>query len=398
MRFEVLLALLPVAIAAPVLTPRAGTVVPNKYIVKFKDSEISTAVESALSLLPKAPAHIYGFGKFKGFAAEFDESVLKLIKALPSVEYIEKDAIITAYDDEALLEQAKATLEKKTYVTQSSSTWGLGRISHVNKGTSSYTYDDSAGADTCSYVIDTGIYTAHPEFEGRATFLANYAGDGSNTDGNGHGTHVAGTIGSKTYGVAKKTKLYAVKVLDASGSGTNSGVIAGINFVASDSKTRSCPNGAVANMSLGGSKSTAVNSATANVVAAGVFMAVAAGNDGANAANYSPASEPTAFTVGATDSSDAKASFSNYGSVVDVFAPGVSILSTWNNGGTNSISGTSMATPHVAGLGAYLLALEGKKTPAALGSRIVALANKNKITGLPSGTVNYLAFNGNPSG
>ena len=109
-------------------------------------------------------------------------------------------------------------LEKKAYVTQSSSTWGLGRISHQAKGISSYTYDDSAGAGTCAYVIDTGISTTHPEFEGRATFLANYAGDGSNTDGNGHGTHCAGTIGSKTYGVAKKTKLYAVKVLDASGS------------------------------------------------------------------------------------------------------------------------------------------------------------------------------------
>jgi subtilisin family serine protease len=116
------------------------------------------------------------------------------------------------------MESAKATLQKKTLVTQSSATWGLGRISHVNKGSSSYVYDDSAGSGTCAYVIDTGIYTAHPEFEGRATFLANYAGDGQNSDGNGHGTHVAGTIGSKTYGVAKKTKLYAVKVLDASGS------------------------------------------------------------------------------------------------------------------------------------------------------------------------------------
>jgi len=392
MRFEVLLALLPVAIAAPLITPRAGTVIKDRYIVKFKDSDVATAaVESALSMLPKAPAHVYNIGKFKGFAAEFDAAILAKIQALPNVDFIEKDAVITAFEDEALL-------EKKAYVTQSSATWGLARLSHVNKGSSSYTYDDSAGSGTCAYVIDTGIYTAHPEFEGRATFLANYAGDGQNSDGNGHGTHVAGTIGSKTYGVAKKTKLYAVKVLDSSGSGTNSGVIAGINFVASDSKTRSCPNGAVANMSLGGGKSTAVNSATANVVSAGVFMAVAAGNDGANAQNYSPASEATAFTVGATDSSDAKASFSNYGAVVDAFAPGVSILSTWNNGGTNTISGTSMATPHVAGLGAYLLGLEGKVSPAALGSRIVALATKNKITGLPSGTVNYIIFNGNPSG
>ena len=128
------------------------------------------------------------------------------------VDYIEQDAVIYANLGET------DDLQKKAYVTQSSSTWGLARISHVNKGSSSYTYDSSAGTGTCSYVIDTGIYVAHPEFEGRATFLANFAGDGSNTDGNGHGTHVAGTIGSKTYGVAKQTKLYAVKVLDASGS------------------------------------------------------------------------------------------------------------------------------------------------------------------------------------
>ncbi|KAF2642619.1 subtilisin-like serine protease-like protein PR1A [Massarina eburnea CBS 473.64] len=394
MQLSLLLTLLPaVVIGAPLVTPRAGTVIPGKYIVKFKESEVSTAaVENAIGLLSKAPQHVYSIGKWKGFAAEISDDVLKIIQALPNVEYIEKDAVIKAFEDEE-------PLQKRTYVTQSSATWGLGRISHASTGSSSYTYDDSAGADTCAYVIDTGIYTAHTEFEGRATFLANYAGDGSNTDGNGHGTHVAGTIGSKTYGVAKKTKLYAVKVLNASGSGTNSGVIAGINYVASDSQTRSCPKGAVANMSLGGSKSTAVNSAAASVVSAGVFLAVAAGNDGANAANYSPASETSAFTVGATDSSDKIASFSNYGAVVDIFAPGVSILSTWNTAGsTNTISGTSMASPHVAGLGAYILGLEGKVTPAVLGARLQTLATKSKITGVPSGTVNYLGFNGNPSG
>lgn len=151
-------------------------------------------------------------------------------------------------------------------------------------------------------------------------------------------------------------------------------------------------------MSLGGTRSTTVNSAAANAVAAGVFFAVAAGNDGADAANSSPASEPTVYTVGATDSSDRVASFSNYGTIVDIHAPGVSILSTWLNGGTNSISGTSMATPHVAGLAAYILALEGKVTPAALSSRLTALATTGKITGLKGTTKNLLAFNGNPSG
>lgn len=265
-------------------------------------------------------------------------------------------------------------------------------------GSYAYTYDSSAGAGTCVYVVDTGIETSHPEFEGRATFLANFAGDGKNSDGNGHGTHCAGTVGSKSYGVSKKASLYAVKVLDASGSGSNSGVIAGINYVANDAKTRNCPNGAVGSMSLGGTKSTAVNSAAANAVSAGVFFAVAAGNEAADASGSSPASEATVYTVGATDSSDRVASFSNYGSIVDIHAPGVSILSTWIGGSTNTISGTSMATPHIAGLAAYILSLEGKKTPAALSSRLTALATQNKITGLKGSTKNLLAFNGNPSG
>ncbi|KAJ4295281.1 hypothetical protein N0V90_007292 [Kalmusia sp. IMI 367209] len=390
MRFELTLAFLPLVFGAPIITPRSGQVIPGKYIIKFKNNGFATtAVNGALNMLPKAPAHTYTLNSFKGFAAELSDDMVNKLASLPNVEYIEKDAIV-----KATIWEEDTTLDKKAIVTQSGATWGLGRISHVDKGSTSYVYDDSAGANTCAYIIDTGIYTAHPEFEGRATFLANYAGDGSNTDGNGHGTHVAGTIGSKTYGVAKKTKLYAVKVLDSSGSGTNSGVIAGINFVASDVKTRSCPKGAVANLSLGGSKSTSVNSAAAGVVSAGVFLAVAAGNEAQSAANVSPASEPTVFTVGATDSSDVFASFSNYGSLVDGNAPGVSILSTWNNGGTNTISGTSMATPHVAGLGAYLLALEGKKTPAALTTRIQTLSNKNKITSIKSGTVNYLVYNG----
>ncbi|KAI4618251.1 uncharacterized protein J4E87_007919 [Alternaria ethzedia] len=393
MKLSLLLALLPVALAlpAPVIVPRAGAPIPGRWIVKMKNENLQNLIDVALKVLKKDPAHVYKFAGFGGFSADMADDIVELLRNLPGVDYIEQDAIVKA-------NLGESHLEKKAYTTQSSSTWGLARISHQSPGSSSYTYDTSSGAGTCAYVIDTGIYTAHPEFEGRATFLANYAGDGQNSDGNGHGTHCAGTIGSKTYGVAKQTKLYAVKVLDASGSGSNSGVIAGINFVANDAKTRSCPNGAVANMSLGGSRSTAVNAAAANAVSAGVFMAVAAGNDGADARNSSPASEPTVYTVGATDSSDRLASFSNYGSVVDILAPGVSILSTWNNGGTNSISGTSMATPHVAGLAAYILGFEGKKTPAALSSRLTTLSLKNKISGVPSGTVNNLAFNGNPSG
>lgn len=257
------------------------------------------------------------------------------------------------------------------------------------------------------------------QFGGRATFLANYA-DSSNTDGNGHGTHVAGTstsppvpslpsllllrftvltsstVGGTTYGVAKLTSLFAVKVLDSDGSGTTSGVIAGMNYVTSDSATRSCPKGAVANMSLGGSKSTTLNAAAASMVNAGVFLAVAAGNNGANAALYSPASEPTVCTVGAIDDDDTRASWSNFGAVVDIFAPGVDILSSWigSTTATNTISGTSMATPHITGLGAYLLSLLGTKTPAALCAYIQSTASSGYISNPGTNTVNLIAFNG----
>ncbi|KAF2001931.1 subtilisin-like serine protease-like protein PR1A [Amniculicola lignicola CBS 123094] len=376
MHASLLLALLPSALAAPLIIPRGSALVPGKYIVKFKSDASESNLEEAKALLAHTPDHDYDFGAFKGFSGSVSSKTISKLQALDAVEYIQQDAQV----------------HSQVWLAEPGAPWGLGRISHVDKGNTTYVYDSIAGEGTCSYILDTGIMIGHPEFEGRATWLANYAGDGDDTDGNGHGTHVAGTIGSKTYGVAKKTKLYAVKVLDAGGSGTYAGVIAGINFAANDQKTRNCPKGSVANMSLGGGKNTAVNQAVAAAVSAGLFMAVAAGNDYGDSKNYSPASEPSACTVGATDSSDAKASFSNTGTLVDVFAPGVQVLSTWNNGGTNSISGTSMATPHIAGLGAYLLSYESIPT-SQLCSRIQALSHKGKITGLPSTTANNLAFN-----
>lgn len=244
-----------------------------------------------------------------------------------------------------------------------------------------------------AYIIDTGILVTHPDFGSRATFGANFA-DTTDTDCNGHGTHVAGTTGSTTYGVAKRTNLIAVKVLGCDGSGTNSGVIQGIQWASNDVSSKGRQGKAVGNMSLGGSYSSATNAAVAAAVSNGLFMAVAAGNDGVNAINSSPASEQTACTVGAIDSTRTEASFSNYGSIVDVFAPGVNTLSTWNDGRTKSISGTSMATPHVTGLAAYLLALEGPRSGTALCSRIVALASSG-INGLRGASPNKIAYNGN---
>ncbi|OTA98728.1 hypothetical protein M426DRAFT_69250 [Hypoxylon sp. CI-4A] len=389
MRTSLFFSLLPLAFAAPakraepapLVKPRGSQLVEGKYIVKLYENSGVSALADTMSAFEAEADHVYDVKGFKGFASALTAEELEKLQSHADVEFIEQDAIMTAYD----------------YVTQSGAPWGIARLSHKSGSSSSYVYDSSAGEGTCAYVVDTGIYTAHAEFEGRATFAANYV-DSSDTDGNGHGTHVAGTIGSKTYGVAKKTSLYAVKVLDSSGSGTTSGVIAGMNYVTKDVATRSCPAGAVANMSLGGGSSSSINSAAKAMVSAGVFLAVAAGNDNQNAANSSPASEPTVCTVGATTSADARASYSNYGALVDIFAPGTNILSTWTSGRTNTISGTSMATPHIAGLGAYLLALEGSKSPAELCSYIASTANSDILSSIPSGTVNKLAFNGNPSG
>ncbi|KAF2850134.1 subtilisin-like protein [Plenodomus tracheiphilus IPT5] len=396
MKLQVVLALLPLTLAAPApLAPRDGTPIPGKYIVKLKSTStkgqtIPQIISGVLDQVKAEAQHTYNIGNFAGFAASMSDATVKAVRKLPNVESVEPDVVINAdlgHIDEII---------KRAPVTQSStsSIWGLGRISSKATNSGKYVYDSTAGAGTCAYVIDTGIDTTHPEFEGRATFLANFAGDGNNADGNGHGTHVAGTIGSKTYGVSKRAKLFAVKVLKADGSGALSGVLAGINYAANDAKKRNCK-GAVANLSLGGGKSDSLNSAARNAVSAGLFLAVAAGNSAVDASGASPASEPTVFTVGATDSSDKWATFSNFGSSVDILAPGVAILSTWKSGGTAVLSGTSMATPHVAGLAAYLLALEGKKAPAALSSRIVSLGNQNAITNVPAGTVNLLAFNGN---
>lgn len=239
-------------------------------------------------------------------------------------------------------------------------------------------------------MIDTGVEDTHPEFEGRAKLVKSYYA--SSRDGNGHGTHCSGTIGSKTYGVAKKTNIYGVKVLDDRGSGQFSTIISGMDFVANDYRNRNCPRGVVASMSLGGGYSSSVNSAAAQLQRSGVFVAVAAGNDNRDAANTSPASETSVCTVGATDRNDNRSSFSNYGRVVDIFAPGTDILSTWIGRSTRSISGTSMATPHVAGLAAYFMGL-GQASSGNACSYIVQNSNKNVLRGIPFGTVNALAYN-----
>ncbi|KAF4120877.1 Serine protease, subtilisin family [Geosmithia morbida] len=382
MRASTLLALLPVAMAAPsivkrsslapIITPRDAQVIDGKYIVKFKDDIIKTAVTSAISSISAKADYTYSEA-FNGFAGSLTPEEVETLQNDPTVEYLEQDAVISIS------------------ATQSNAPWGLARISSSEPGGTTYTYDANPGAGTCAYIVDTGIDTTHSEFGGRASFAANFV-DSNDGDGEGHGTHVAGTVGGITYGVAKETTLYAVKVLGDDGSGSTSGVVAGMQFVVTDAPSRSCPSGVVVNMSLGGGYSSSINSAAAAIVDAGIFLAVAAGNDGADAESSSPASAPSACTVGATDSSDVLAYFSNYGSVVDVLAPGVDILSSIPGGGSETLSGTSMASPHVAGLGAYLL---GKGSSVSdLCSTIASSALENVISDVPSGTANLLINNG----
>lgn len=276
-----------------------------------------------------------------------------------------------------------------TDTTQSSAPWGLDRVDQTSLPLSgTYTYPDTAGSGVTAYVIDTGVRITHSQISGRASYGYDAVdGDSTAQDGNGHGTHVATTIAGSTYGVAKKAKIVAVRVLDNSGSGTTAGVIAGIDWVTDNHSGPS-----VANMSLGGGASTSLDNAVASSIASGVTYAVAAGNNSASASSYSPARVGAAITVGATTSTDAKASYSNYGSVLDLFAPGSSITAGWNTSdtATNTISGTSMATPHVAGAAAVYLAGHTSATPAQVATALVNGATTGKVTSPGTGSPNRL--------
>jgi subtilisin family serine protease len=295
----------------------------------------------------------------RGFAAHLTRTQVRHLRHHPRVKYVEQDARV------------------KETTTQTGATWGLDRIDQRYEPLSR-TYDySSTGAGVHAYIIDTGLQAAHVDFGSRASFGVNTV-DTNNSDCHGHGTHVAGTVGGTTYGVAKDVKLVGVKVLDCRGSGTFAGIIAGVNWVTKHHVAGK----SVANMSLGGGKSQAVNDAVTEMIDSGVFVSVAAGNDNKNACNVSPASTPAAFTVAASDSTDKKATFSNWGPCVDAYAPGVAITSDWigSSRATNTISGTSMAAPHVAGVAALYLS-EHVSTPAGATTWILEHATPNVITG-----------------
>jgi cerevisin len=342
--------------------------IPNSYIVAFKHDLTPEAMALHTSFIQTAHLqnnsphdginHVY-METLKGYSGSFDERTLNAIRASPEVDYVEVDQKVYASE------------------IQKGAPWGLARISHRERlGFStfqSYVYDKRGGEGVDVYVIDTGINIKHVEFEGRARWGKTMPKNDVDEDGNGHGTHCAGTIASRAYGVAKGANVIAVKVLGSNGSGTMSDVIGGVDFAASSAKEKwqkvraeelrtgkkSSFKGSVANLSLGGGKVRSLDDAINRAVAGGLHIAVAAGNDNKDACNYSPAAAESAVTVGASTLQDGRAYFSNWGNCVDVFGPGLNIKSTWNSGprSTNTISGTSMASPHVAGLLAYLLSI-----------------------------------------
>ncbi|KAK3330479.1 peptidase S8/S53 domain-containing protein [Apodospora peruviana] len=428
--------------AAPILSSSNAEVVPNSYIIKFKkhvtdssasdhhswvqqvhDSRENERMDlkkrgqfSMVDEVFRGLKHTYNIGQgFLGYSGHFDEETIEQVRRHPDVEYIERDTVVhtMSIKEEPVSEDAKCDGE-----LEKSSPWGLARVSHRNALTfatfNKYLYAAEGGEGVDAYVIDTGTNVDHVDFEGRAKWGKTIPQGDADVDGNGHGTHCSGTIAGKKYGVAKKANVYAVKVLRSNGSGTMADVVAGVQWAldahkeqvkaAKDGKRKGFK-GSVANMSLGGGKTSALDAAVNAAVKGGIHFAVAAGNDNADACNYSPAAAANPVTVGASGIDDSRAYFSNYGKCTDIFAPGLSILSTWigSKYATNTISGTSMASPHICGLLAYYLSLQPSSdseysvspiSPEKMKSNLISIATEGALTDIPKDTPNLLAWNG----
>ncbi|KAF9333693.1 serine protease [Podila minutissima] len=397
---------------APVISSTEAEIIPNSYFIVFKSGVRASDHSAWVHELADVSAtgchgatdeensfsgvkHVYDMGDFQGLAGQFHPDVLNEIRKNPDVDYIERDQRVYAYD------------------IQKRAPWGLARISHrkaLTFGTfNKYDHNPNGGDGVTVFVIDTGININHDEFQGRASWGKTIPSGDHDADDNGHGTHCAGTIGSRKYGVSKKVDVVAVKVLRSNGSGTMSDVVAGVDFAVSRHKALKSKKGrkyrgSVANMSLGGGKSRPLDAAVANAVGAGLHFAVAAGNDNRDACNYSPAGVSVAITVGASTRADSRAYFSNHGSCVDIFGPGLDIESTWigSKDAKRTISGTSMASPHVAGLVAYYLSLApednsgyyaGVITPQDMKDYLIAKATRDILTDIPGKTPNLLIYN-----
>ena len=372
------------------IAPAAGAVIPGQFIVVLHDvtaREATAPVEAEAVTASRLAASINGEilyvydAALSGFAVRVppgeEISAAATLESDPKVDYVEPDRVARVFEIDG---------------TQTGATWGLDRIDQASLPlNSTYNYPNS-GAGVHAYIIDTGVLITHTQFTGRIGTGFSAVGASSNyVDCNGHGTHVSGTVGGTTYGVAKQVTIHPIRVLDCNGSGSNSGVIAGVNWVTAN---RQLP--AVANMSLGGSASSTLDTAVANSIAAGITYAIAAGNDNQNACNYSPARTASALTVGATTNTDARASYSNYGTCLDIFAPGSSITSAWYTGSSANavLSGTSMATPHVAGAAALYLAANPSASPAQVAQALTAGAAAGIVTSPGTGSPNLSALCG----
>lgn len=404
---------------APILeTGTFDSIVPDRYIVVFKEvasiQEIdhhriwvldeykklletvdTQQISKTLKFNLKANTlDFFTINDFKGYFGYMTPNLVHQLQKSNIIKYIEKDTKV--YINE--------------YDIQKNAPWGLARTSQRSAFVSTnYEFDNEGGKGVTAYVIDTGIKTTLAEFEGRAIWGDSFAFPKLKIDGNGHGTHCAGIIGSKTYGVAKKVDLVAIGVMNFLGSGVTSDIIKGVEYVVNDHNNNVATRkagfkGSVINMSLGGGSQDTLDLALNAATKAGIHVAVAAGNDNQDACDYSPARATGPITVGATNAQDARSDFSNWGKCVDVFAPGEEIKSTYIYGETSVLSGTSMASPHVAGLLAYYLSLapevtsefsSGLLTPEALKQKLISYGTKGVLSNIIDvDSPNILAYNG----